>query len=157
MRRLGEWVLGHRKLVLVGWLLVTIAGMSVVSSVNDRLTVDFSLPGQPGTETASKIIEAYGNGGNTVPFLVTVTMPEGQSVTGNEQQIGDAFASVTQADVPLRVLDEANTGDDAFRTDERAHRDAALAAGAERAPAYPLLSGAIRLGCRVAIRLSERI
>lgn len=44
-----------------------------------------------------------------------------------------------------------------FRDDERAHREAALAAGAERAPAYPLLSGAIRLGCRVAIRLSERI
>ena len=44
-----------------------------------------------------------------------------------------------------------------FRTDERAHRDAALAAGAERAPAYPLVSAAIRLGCRVAIRLSERI
>jgi len=46
---------------------------------------------------------------------------------------------------------------DEFRTDERAHRDAALAAGAERAPGYPLLSGAIRLGCRIAIRLSERI
>jgi len=44
-----------------------------------------------------------------------------------------------------------------FREDERGHRDAALAAGAERAPAYPLLSGAIRLGCRLAIRLSERI
>ena len=44
-----------------------------------------------------------------------------------------------------------------FRDDEREHRDAALAAGAERAPAYPLLSGAIRLGCRLAIRLSERI
>jgi len=46
---------------------------------------------------------------------------------------------------------------DRFREDERAHRDAALAAGAERAPAYPLLSAAIRLGCRAAIRLSERI
>jgi ubiquinone biosynthesis monooxygenase Coq7 len=44
-----------------------------------------------------------------------------------------------------------------FREDERAHRDAALAAGAERAPAYPLLNAAIRLGCRAAIRLSERI
>ncbi|HZF45382.1 MAG TPA: demethoxyubiquinone hydroxylase family protein [Sphingomonadaceae bacterium] len=44
-----------------------------------------------------------------------------------------------------------------FREDEREHRDAALAAGAERAPAYPLLSGAIRLGCKLAIRLSERI
>src|SRR5688572_18875695 len=41
--------------------------------------------------------------------------------------------------------------------DERAHRDAALAAGAERAPAYPLLNAAIRLGCRAAIRLSERL
>ena len=46
---------------------------------------------------------------------------------------------------------------DRFRDDERAHRDAALAAGAERAPAYPLLSAAIRLGCRTAIRLSEKI
>lgn len=46
---------------------------------------------------------------------------------------------------------------ESFREDERAHRDAALAAGAERAPAYPLLSGAIRFGCRMAIRLSERI
>ncbi|MFM5949577.1 MAG: demethoxyubiquinone hydroxylase family protein [Novosphingobium sp.] len=44
-----------------------------------------------------------------------------------------------------------------FREDERAHRDAALAAGAEQALAYPLLSGAIRLGCRAAIRLAERI
>ena len=44
-----------------------------------------------------------------------------------------------------------------FRDDERAHREAALAAGAERAPGYPLLSGAIRFGCRLAIRLSERI
>lgn len=44
-----------------------------------------------------------------------------------------------------------------FRADEREHRETALASGAERAPAYPLLSGAIRLGCRLAIRLSERI
>lgn len=63
-----------------------------------------------------------------------------------------------------RQLEELD-GDDAelgglieeFREDERAHRASALAAGAERAPAYPLLSGAIRLGCRLAIRLSERI
>lgn len=43
------------------------------------------------------------------------------------------------------------------REDEREHHDAALAAGAERAPAYALLSGVIRLGCRAAIRLSERV
>jgi len=44
-----------------------------------------------------------------------------------------------------------------FRDDERAHKEAALAAGAEQAPAYPLLSSAIRLGCRLAIRVAERV
>lgn len=44
-----------------------------------------------------------------------------------------------------------------FREEEREHRDAAIAAGAEQAPAYPLLSGTIRLGCRVAIKLAERV
>lgn len=44
-----------------------------------------------------------------------------------------------------------------FQADELEHRDAALAAGAERAPAYPLLSGMIRLGCRLAIATAKRI
>ena len=45
----------------------------------------------------------------------------------------------------------------AFREDERAHRDAAIAAGAETSFGYPVLYGAIRAGCRVAIELSKRI
>ena len=44
-----------------------------------------------------------------------------------------------------------------FREDEVAHRDHALAAGAEKAPAYPIMFHAIRLGCRAAIALSKRI
>lgn len=44
-----------------------------------------------------------------------------------------------------------------FRQEELEHREAALANGAEQAPAYPILSGAIRLGCRIAIKVSERI
>jgi ubiquinone biosynthesis monooxygenase Coq7 len=46
---------------------------------------------------------------------------------------------------------------EAFREEEREHRDAAFANGAERAPGYPLLAGAIRLGCRIAIKVSERL
>ena len=44
-----------------------------------------------------------------------------------------------------------------FLEEEREHRDAALEHGAEKAPAYPLLSGAIRLGCKIAIKVSERV
>ena len=45
----------------------------------------------------------------------------------------------------------------AFRDDELAHRDAALAAGAEETPGYDLLSAAIKAGSRLAIWLSTRL
>jgi ubiquinone biosynthesis monooxygenase Coq7 len=44
-----------------------------------------------------------------------------------------------------------------FRADEIAHRDTAFEHGAEMAPGYRFLSEAIKTGCRIAIRLSERI
>jgi len=44
-----------------------------------------------------------------------------------------------------------------FREEEIAHRDEALASGAEEAPGYRLLSGAIKLACRAAIRISEKV
>jgi ubiquinone biosynthesis monooxygenase Coq7 len=44
-----------------------------------------------------------------------------------------------------------------FRDDELAHRDAAVAAGAHDAPAYPLLTAAVRAGCRAAIRIAEKV
>ncbi|MEH3108314.1 MAG: demethoxyubiquinone hydroxylase family protein [Sphingomonas fennica] len=44
-----------------------------------------------------------------------------------------------------------------FRAEEAEHHAQAIAAGAEQTPGYPLLSAVIRLGCRAAIRLSERI
>jgi ubiquinone biosynthesis monooxygenase Coq7 len=44
-----------------------------------------------------------------------------------------------------------------FRADELEHRDTARAAGATRAVGYPLLTAAIRAGCRAAIALSKRV
>src|SRR5690606_6779107 len=44
-----------------------------------------------------------------------------------------------------------------FQAEELEHRDSALAAGAETALAYPVLTGAIRMVCRAAIALSKRV
>lgn len=44
-----------------------------------------------------------------------------------------------------------------FRADEAAHRDTAIENGAEQTPGYRLLSKTIKAGCRIAIKLSERI
>ncbi len=61
----------------------------------------------------------------------------------------------------LRVLGDSEPALSAtiaeFQAEEVEHRATAIAEGAERAPAYPILSAAIRLGCRAAIGLSKRI
>jgi ubiquinone biosynthesis monooxygenase Coq7 len=44
-----------------------------------------------------------------------------------------------------------------FRADEIAHRDTALANGAEQALGYPVLTAAIKAGSKLAIWLSERV
>ena len=91
----------------------------------------------------------------------------GTALIGPEAAMACTAAVETEIDAHYSAqLDELEKdGDDPelaemihrFREDEREHRDAALEAGAERAPAYPLLSAAIRLGCRAAIRISEKI
>jgi ubiquinone biosynthesis monooxygenase Coq7 len=60
-------------------------------------------------------------------------------------------AALGPEDAPLKAKIEE------FRADELQHRAIGLAEGAERAPAYPLLTGAIKAGSRLAIWLSERI
>ncbi len=44
-----------------------------------------------------------------------------------------------------------------FRDEELAHHDHAIEHGSREAPAYRLLSGVIKVGCKTAIKISERI
>jgi RND superfamily putative drug exporter len=118
MTAIAEFVLRHRRWVLISWLLVVIVGVMLVQKTNNRLVIDFSLPGQPGTETANQIDREFHAGGKTAPYVITVTMPAGQTISGNEQAIGQAFATVAQRVPATRIVDEANTGDKAFRTSD---------------------------------------
>ena len=116
MRGLAEFVLRHRRWVIAFWGIVLVAGIALASKTTSRLTIDFSLPGQPGTDTAHKIKQTLGNGGDTNPYIVTVTLPEGRKITGSEAVVAKVFTSVGQTVPNVRVLDEANTQDKAFRT-----------------------------------------
>lgn len=55
------------------------------------------------------------------------------------------------------VDDELKDVVDRFREEELAHRDTAIEQGAKDAPGYAVLSAVIKLGCRAAIRISEKI
>jgi ubiquinone biosynthesis monooxygenase Coq7 len=52
---------------------------------------------------------------------------------------------------------ELATDIEAFRAEELEHRDTAREAGAAEAFGYPVLTAAVRAGCRLAIELSKRI
>ncbi|MDN5852955.1 MAG: MMPL family transporter [Actinomycetia bacterium] len=118
MRRWAEFVLTHRRWVVSFWVLVAVAGATVSGAVSERLTYDYSLPGEPGSETAEMINATFENGGNNAPYLVTVTVADGQTISDNVAAVADTFDAVATEVPDVRVLDEANTGDDAFRTDD---------------------------------------
>jgi RND superfamily putative drug exporter len=116
MRRWAEFVLAHRRWVGLFWLLVVVGGGVASGEASNRLTADYSLPGEPGTKTAKQIAQTFGNGGFTAPYLVSVTYPVGQSVAGHEAEVATTFVAVATKVPSVRVVDEANTGDAAFRT-----------------------------------------
>src|SRR5436305_4603349 len=144
MRRIAEFVLRHRRLVALGWLVIVIAGVALVQKTNDRLVIDFSLPGQPGTQTANQIDNEFHSGGKTAPYVLTLTMPGGQTITGHESDVARAFDSVAQKVPETRVIDETNTGDKAFRTKDDRTAYALLFYRFAHNPAVKLPTTAIR-------------
>jgi RND superfamily putative drug exporter len=112
--RLARWSLTHRRLVIGGWTLLFLLGALGASHVSKRLTFDFSLPGQPGYETAKQIDRLYGNGGENPPAVIVLTVPAGHTVTSEHTQIAAAFAHARAAVPSIRIVDFAVTHDSRF-------------------------------------------
>jgi ubiquinone biosynthesis monooxygenase Coq7 len=68
-----------------------------------------------------------------------------------EGHYADQVAELAQRE-PVLAADLAR-----FRDEELEHRDEAIASGARDAPGYAVLSAVIRIGCRVAIKVSEKL
>jgi len=139
------------------WGVVLIAGIALAGKTTSRLTVDFSLPGQPGTETAHQIKALLGNGGDTNPYLISVTLPPGQQLAGSSDAVGKVFATVEQRVPNVRVIDEANTGDQAFRTSDGRTGYAILFYRFNPSPTATLQTEAIRAAATAAAPAGSRI
>lgn len=68
-------------------------------------------------------------------------------------QIRELMSSSTDLNENKELLDYIQK----CRDEEQEHHDTGLAEGAEKAPAYTLLTNTIKTGCKAAIWLSERI
>ena len=117
MERLARTVLHHRRVVGLVWLLLFLAGGVAAGRVVDRLTFDFSLPGQPGYETEQRVMELYGT--STFDTLVPVlTVPEGSTVAQRQADVKSVFDALRSALPQARVVDLTTTGDQRFVTDD---------------------------------------
>jgi RND superfamily putative drug exporter len=112
MTRLSSFILRHKRLVILLWLAVAVAGMAASATVSSRLSYQFNLPGQPGYEANQAILRAYGTGGSTLPLVAIVTPPPGTSLQAPaaRQALGRAFAQLARQP-GLRVVSYASTGD----------------------------------------------
>ena len=118
MARLAGFVLHHRKRVMAAWGVLFLAGMVAAGAVSNRLSFDFSLPGQPGYETAKQTIATFGNGGDQAPAIEVVTVPAGQTVQGDAAAIAAAFDRARAAVPRVRIVDLGSTGDQRFITSD---------------------------------------
>jgi len=115
---LARFVLRHRRVVMIFWLVIFIAGAGAAGRVSSRLTFDFSLPGQPGYETGLKVLHLYGNGGGSIPSILVISAPKGQSVIKDTPTLVHAFSSIAKFAPGNRIVDYLSTGDRRFITDE---------------------------------------
>jgi len=114
---LARFVLRHRMVVVLGWLALMVAGGIVAGPVTDRLTFDFSLPGQPGYEAEQQLMETFGT--STADTLIPViTVPAGSTVAERKADIAGVFDALRTAVPQARVVDLGSTGDDRFVTDD---------------------------------------
>jgi len=114
LRRLTGFVLRHRRLVIVAWLVVFLLGGMGAGKVSSRLKFDFSLPGQPGYETARQIIHTYGNGGDQNASIVVVDLPAPLAAGGDQARVAAAFDALRRARPDIRVVDYGSTGSRLF-------------------------------------------
>jgi putative drug exporter of the RND superfamily len=121
MKQLTRRVLRHRRLVAVGWILLTLIGMVAAGPASEALDQRFSVPGREGWETSQQILEIYGNGGESPPLVPVVKLPEGMTVDSPEARddLADVERIAKKAVPGSRVAGFGTTGDPAFNSEDR--------------------------------------
>jgi len=91
-----------------------VAGVATSSTTVSRLTVDFSLPGQPGYETSKQILATYGNGLDNGATIVTITAPSG--IAAQQAKVDGVFAAISKQLPQYRVVAPHSSGTEHFVT-----------------------------------------
>jgi RND superfamily putative drug exporter len=116
MQRLTRTVLHHKRLVAVGWILLTLVGIVAAGPASSALDQRFSVPGREGWDASQEIQQLYGNGGETLPLVPVVELKQGQTVNspGVRDQLRKLEETARQAVPDSRIAGFGSTGDRTF-------------------------------------------
>ena len=117
MSSLTRWVLAHKRTVVIGWIVLTIAGVMAAGPATDALDPEFSVPNKEGWETNQTIAQQYrGTGGDTMPLVPVVTLPNGTSADSPavKADLARLDTKLERALPGSRLASYASTGDKAF-------------------------------------------
>src|SRR5258705_2951553 len=110
MNAVTQIALRHRRLVVLAWVVLAVAGVLTLSSTNSGFTHTFATPGTPGYNANHNIQQRFGIDGNEQPTIAVLHLPPGQSM---HSAAGQATAARTFAAIPraghVAVADYANT------------------------------------------------
>jgi RND superfamily putative drug exporter len=109
---IARWVLQHRRLVSLFWLVIAGVGLVAVGPIADRLTSSEAFTGLPSYQAGLSIVSTYGTGGNNNPIVTVITLPGRQRVDSplGLSEVTSIFAKLA-VDRSLRVLSYPTTND----------------------------------------------
>jgi len=114
---LTSFVLRHRRLVAVAWLVALAAGGIASSVLSKHLSQSFEIPGTPSDTAARAIIGLYRSGGSEDPLVPVIRLLPGRSARqpAVAADLGAGFAAAARVGPGgSRVASFASTGSGAF-------------------------------------------
>ncbi|MEO6496664.1 MAG: MMPL family transporter [Solirubrobacteraceae bacterium] len=120
MTSLTRWVLSHRKIVVSFWAVLTLIGFAMMGPANESFDQKFSVPEREGFATSEYIADTYGSGGENLPLLPVVALPEGQTVDspGVKADLAKIDTTALETLEGSRLVSFASTGDKAFVSED---------------------------------------
>jgi len=118
MQTLTRSVLAHKRAVAIAWALLTLIGMAAAGPATEALDQRFSVPGREGWDTSEQIAIEFGNGGDSLPFVPVVTLPEGTQAASVRDDLRALEDKVAAAVPGSRVAGFGSTGASAFVSDD---------------------------------------
>src|SRR6476659_1394493 len=117
MGSLTRWVLAHKRLGVIFWVVLTLVGMASAGPATKALKQKFSVPGKEGWVTNQQIAHNFrGTGGNNSALVPVVTLPAGASVSSPSvrAELAAVERRMAQTLPGSRIAGYASTGNTAF-------------------------------------------